>query len=557
MRRKLLQSLIFLLLITKFAFGQTVAVEKKTEMSPELRKEAVAFLRETSADVGNLRTLENRISFSSEIASLMWFNDEKEARAMYQAVINDFRQLLVQYDAQASGSGIPVETGEILPYAGGEKGEVFQRFYKAMTVRQQIATSLAEHDAPLALEFFTSTGQAVTNPNFRKQLESVDTYFETRLLAQVAEQDPDTALKYGRKALAKGFNYEIIGVLKKIYQKDADKGAAFGEDIVQKLKSGEVSNDKFYYLSSLLSLGEENLKSLNGKPDKKPIFSEQSLRELADALTQQVLKMGDEENFDASGYAAQIEKFSPSGAAQIRQKFTIKNQTKTIIKTGIAAPPPPAVKIETEEDRQKQLMENVQSLGTKPLSKEEREKIVVRARKTINNIKDPNLKLLALSALAAQIAKSGDKELAAQILDEAKNFINLQPKNYEEFLQIWMLTSGYAQIDAQKAFPVLEDAIVRLNETISAFIKVGEFIDARGEFIEGGEVQIGSFGGAMSREMLGTLGSTDQTLRSLATADFARTKDLTNKFDRPEARILAKMLVLRALFGEKKEQTED
>jgi hypothetical protein len=214
------------------------------------------------------------------------------------------------------------------------------------------------------------------------------------------------------------------------------------------------------------------------------------------------------------------------------------------------------LKISTEQNAQKQLMESLQNLGTKQLSKEEREKIVGQARKTIASIKDPNQKMFALSALALQVKTLGDKELAVQIMDEAGSSVNLQPKNYVEFMQIWMLAGGYAQIDANKAFPLLEDAIFRLNDTISAFIKVGEFIDVGGDIIEDGEVQVGGFGGAMKTDLLRSLGGADETVRSLAKADFARTKDLTNKFERTEVRILAKMIVLRVLFNDKKETAE-
>ncbi len=141
-------------------------------------------------------------------------------------------------------------------------------------------------------------------------------------------------------------------------------------------------------------------------------------------------------------------------------------------------------------------------------------------------------------------------------MDEGRNLVNLQPKNYSDFMKIWLLASGYAQIDAEKSFPILEDAIFRLNETISAFVKVGEFMDVNGDIIEDGEIQVGSFGGEISRELTRNLGATDTTIRSLAIADFTRTRALTNKFDRPEARILAKMLVLRGVLGGEKDSSD-
>ncbi len=134
-------------------------------------------------------------------------------------------------------------------------------------------------------------------------------------------------------------------------------------------------------------------------------------------------------------------------------------------------------------------------------------------------------------------------------MDEARAFVNPSPKNYQDFIQTWLLAGGYAQVDPAKPFPLLEDAIFRLNDTISAFIKIGEFMDVRGETIEDGEVQVGGFGGSITRDLTRNLRQSDTTIRSLSIADFVRTKGLTNKYDRQEVRIVAKMLVLRAVLG--------
>jgi hypothetical protein len=115
----------------------------------------------------------------------------------------------------------------------------------------------------------------------------------------------------------------------------------------------------------------------------------------------------------------------------------------------------------------------------------------------------------------------------------------------------WMLASGYLESDPDKAFPILEDAITRANNVISAFVQVGEFIDVTEEMISDGEVQVGAFGGGMIRGLSRELGVAESAVDRLVRADFARTKTLTNRFDRPEVRVLAKMLVLRAVLGKK------
>ncbi len=96
-------------------------------------------------------------------------------------------------------------------------------------------------------------------------------------------------------------------------------------------------------------------------------------------------------------------------------------------------------------------MEDVGSLNTKTLSKEERQKVVEQARKIIKDVKNREQKLFALSALAAQVALSGDKESASQIMDDARSLINPQPKNYREYTETWIVITGYAGVDKEKS----------------------------------------------------------------------------------------------------------
>ncbi len=129
---------IFFLLLLPFLvvqnnFSQVVETKKKDKISAELRKDAVSFLRETTTDVNNMRTLENRISSSAELANLMWFNDEKEARAMFKSVITDFRQLLTQFDAPETATETEEEASLLV---GGRGGDFNRKFFKATAVRQ-------------------------------------------------------------------------------------------------------------------------------------------------------------------------------------------------------------------------------------------------------------------------------------------------------------------------------------------------------------------------------------------------------------------------------------
>ena len=61
----------------------------------------------------------------------------------------------------------------------------------------------------------------------------------------------------------------------------------------------------------------------------------------------------------------------------------------------------------------------------------------------------------------------------------------------------------------------------------------------------------------MVRGLTRELGIADATIQVLAKADFAKTKSLTNRFDRAEIRILVKMMVLRAVLDEKRTAKPD
>ncbi|CAN5467828.1 hypothetical protein BH10ACI3_BH10ACI3_21640 [soil metagenome] len=564
--------LSLLLVLSGLAGAQTPTPSAKAaEDAAKLEKDAVEFLRDTSNDVARLRTLENRISFNAELASLMWFHDDKEARAMYGGVINDFKQLLQQFDMQMNSVEVPDDddyaSGGI--FGGGGKNKVERKFRIAMAVRQQIAMSLAEHAPDLAYNFFYDSLNLISNPKFKKETEQSDKNFEYRLIKQIAETDAAKAAEYGKESIKGGLDAQHIDLLKKIYAKDADKGIDFGAAIFSRMSSDKSSVKSSGFYSSLLAFGAENLAASKKPGAKKPVYEQNDLRDIAEQFAQYLLDDANKDSqYMASTYAAQIDKYAPGRGAQIKAKYKTKNPTSlgnanasakvaelstAPMSNSNAAPAvdPGREAREAKAKAEQEMMNQVKDLGTKPLPKEERDKIVAQARKIIAGTPGKEKKITALSMLAAQVAHAGDKELADQIMNDADRLVNPQPKNYQDFLFSWMLATGYAETNPDKAFPLLESTILRANDTLSAFIKVAEFIDINDELIEDGEVQVGMFGGEMIRGVTGELGLASGMISSLAKADFGKTKNLTNTFDRTEIRVLAKMMVLRAVLDKR------
>ena len=574
--------LTFLLVVSSVALSQAAPEKNPTEDAEKLRKEAVVFLRETLSEVNGMRSLENRISFTAELAGLMWYFSESEARAIYTGAIGDFRDLLLRYEGQLNN--MEVTTEDIRGVRPGmpsflteptDKARVMKKFAVAITVGQQIALSLAEHDPELAFSFYYDTASSMSNPELRMNAEGGNGHFESQLLSQVAETNAAKAAQLAAKSMSKGVTYQHVDLLRKIHKKDADKGAEFGAVLASRLKAKKLEPHDFYVMRGLIEFGGKTLEESKKPSGKRPVYTDTELRDIVEFLAQGILN-SDEQHSPGSDSLELVQKYLPGRAAQIRTKFKMSasnSNTNVASFSARSAPPPPMIRgaansnsnayaqYEQEQaeaaEREKKFLEDVQKLGQKQLPKEERERILAQSRKIIMQTQGRDKKIVAISALAAQVSSAGDKELAGEIMRDADALVSPTPKNYQDFLLSWMLASGYAAAAPEKAFPILEETIGRANDTLSAFIKVGEFIDVAEEMIIDGEVQVGAFGGGMVRGLTRELNIADSTIEVLAKADFGKTKALTNRFDRAEIRVLAKMMVLRAVLKPKEAPKTD
>lgn len=570
--RLLLVAILFSLSVDPL-FSQTSA-EDQAEKQARIQTEAIAFLRETMAEASNMRSMENRISFTSDLAALMWYHDEREARNMFIGAISDFRSLLAGYDNRMNSFGI--ENGEGFdgggPFAVGEQSErmlTMRKFRVAMSVRQQIATSVAEHDPDMAFNFLTETVGALTNPQFREQMESSSKYFEQQLLTQIAERDPAKAGDLAAQSLAEGVNYLHVELLKRIYKKNADAGVKFGSRVLSSFKSAGPEKVQDFVMLALLSFGEETLAASRKEGGKTPVFTDVELREIAEIGAQVILSANNVvDPGHALNVASAIESALPARAAQIRAKYkpptidrpagSVNSGSGVVTTSGSGSAPAINAEANTRREAEEKLASDIQNLANRQLPAEERQRIVSQARQYMMSDGSREKKIVGLNMLAAQVAKAGDIELAREIMRDVEGLVNPYPKHYQDFLMTWMVIAGHAEADPERAFVMLEGAVYRANELISAFVKVGEFIDVAGEMIVDGEVQVGAFGGGMVQGLSKQLGFAEPTIATLVQADFAKTRAITNRFDRPEVRVLAKMLVLRSILAKKPaDKTDD
>jgi hypothetical protein len=566
--------LVVVFVFTSVSFGQETATQTVDEKEQKLRESAVVFLRETYSDVGNMRSLENRISFTSELAALLWYHDKAEASAMFGRTVSDFKQLLGTYDAQMNALGPvsgPPSLGMMDMFLGepGDAQKIAKKFRAAMGVRQQIALAIAEHEPDLAYNFFHDSMNIITNAEFRKQLEASDANYEQQLISRIAAADAKKGVELGQRSLPKGFTASHVELLRRLHSKDPDAAVSFGAAILSKVKDTSLDKLDSYATRSLLSFGDGlREKTVAGKPAKL-VYTPGQLSEIADLLARKLLDAKVEDH-DPMPDTSMIEKYAPGRAAQLKAKYSDTEQPKLSVYSA-TNPPPPSVAVASSSGSasanalgspigsaspesvsdEETMAEGLEKLNSKELPKEERERVVAQARNILMRTPGRASKISGLSTLAASVSAAGDKELASELMREAAGLVNPQPKNYQDLMFTLMLAAGYASAEPDKAFPVLEDTIFRANQLISAVVTLAEFADVNEEIIADGEFQVGAFGGQMIRSMTGSVGMADPTIKQLIDADFEKTKALTNRFDRGEVRVLAKVMVLRSILGKK------
>jgi len=546
----------------------------KTDSNEELKEQAIGLLKEMRVDIDGLRLVENRISFASELAAMMWPNDEREARALYASVINDFRQLIGQLDNQVNM--LPTKTADepegYMPMSMGEPSDRMRLMNKlrvANNVRQTLATNMAERDPEMALNFFYESASAISNPDLRKMMTASDNNLEQALMEKLAASDPTKAAQLAKKSLEKGFNAQQVDLLKKLYAKDIDKAVELGDSYLSRIRGERSETLDLNAVSTLLKYGTQLLDQSRTMSGQRGIFTDAQLRDLAEALAQAVLARPQDAPIPIANYARDVERFQPGRAVQIRNRA----QARTSVTTRPGGAPPPiarpanagemsysatgsgnsaqmAARMQREQ-QEKRTLDDVMKLTSAKLPNDQREKVITQARRSILAMPGKDKKVTGLSLLAAQVYKLGDKDLAAEIMRDAASFVNPQPRNYQEFILSWLLAAGYSSMDSDRSFSILEDTVNRCNDVIEAAVKVAEFMDTNDEIIIDGELQIGGFGGgaSMLKSLTNTLAGFDPTIQALAKSDFQKTRDLTNRFNRPEARVFAKMLVLRAVLG--------
>ena len=548
---------------------------KISQTSPELREKAVELLKNLANDADGFSSSRNRVVARIGVAELLWSQDEKRARSLYQSAINEIGNLLSQIQ--------PIDDDA----TDQESGERYQLIYEVRDMRSSLLQSLAPLDPAMALDAMrVLTSEFTDGEDYVGENKAL----ELTLASRIAEKDPDTAYETAKKNLAKGLSYNLFPILEEIYQTDEKTGTKLAKDIFSKITSvstkiGDAStadgdNVSTYDIATFYT----TVKKLNRTAErnkKTALLTDSDLRQLVELLAKAYAAQEYLSAYEVAPIIEDLTKFSPAQAQVLRRKLgensgdlatQVRDQAFDAETDGkspedilqIIAKKPAAdrdalygkvaekavndgdtarakvfhdrIKTKPEYDYVGNYIKNdlPSILGSKADLSE--------IRAALGRLKSPEQRLELLARSAETVGRGGDAKTASALTEEARSLYNGRMRQQKNLDAILNLSRAYLQFQPDSAFNLLESNMPSFNNLINAAVTVEDFNQTGS--VEEDELLIAD--GLTTSYKLVKNGST--FFQDAAKADFDRTIGLTNQLSRPEVRFLAQLRLAEALL---------
>ena len=554
--------------------------EKEAAEQKELEKKQLAMLSDLAASAWGLKLPENRLLILSGAADLLWDFDEKRARTLYWDALNALNLIAPP----------PPSTGK--PLSKEEKGKLVQIYYSTFELRQKLVRQVAKKDAQLALDMLRASRQVPPQPISPNMQFPGELELEQGIASEIAARDPAQALQIARQTLAKGVTLELLNSLHRLNQKDPEKATQFAGEIITKLNTINVANDTHAAFVAI------HLLQAARKPDDKQearlvgvegpaalSLSDEQKRDLVEVLTDAILSASTKGPvlLHLREVMPEIEHYLPERAAAVAKKIAEFKQrdfgeVQGGVKAGLPLPTTPEemLRIDGYGDnatpinwyQQAAIMSVEQgktdwfreAINKKPLNDQERAQVidlldaheirVLVSRKEIDKIqrllpkvRRPGERARAMTAVSLMLKEKGEDQEAVGMLDDAAALIKDDLRDPVQTDLLLTLLCAYAVVDPPKAFAIAERTVDRANTQVSLLFLVDRVMKTGA--VKKGEVLLEQPGLLPLDVMLMQYG---KGVNALAKADFGRTKALAERFERSELRLMAQLIILKAML---------
>ncbi|MFN7930239.1 MAG: hypothetical protein U0Y68_20405 [Blastocatellia bacterium] len=561
--KKRILTIVGLLTLT-FAIGaQPVTNDTEADNAASAKREQKAkeLLEQVLTEAQGLKLPENRVYVQMIAAEILWKKDEPRARALFQAAA----ETLAQIDYSA---------------ASNDQNENNRRAF-AVQMRQQLLQTLAQLDAQLTLEILRATRPAHSleqSPN----APDPEAQMEAQLAAQVSLKDPKRAAQMVEESLDKGLTYSTWDAIMQLQAKDPEAAQQLVSKVVTKIKS-----EDFVQNPLAASVASNILFSLNGQvvaPNaKRPaLLNEQEQKEFLTAMIAAVMKAYET---SAEGGAHQVmstlqqtmplvEKYAPTQALTLRRKFPPppavvgnnkvyeefnqiqqKGTVEQLLAFAKTAPPhlsneayqQAAIKAlnQGEAERARTIINTnapasqrrwmLENLDQQQLWKAANADKLEEVRRVIDALPSGERKAAALMQMAGMLLAKGNKTVALQWLQEARQLLPAHVTTYNQMHSRLQFLNQLAGLDAEQSAEALAHIVPQLNTLLSAAETLDEF-EQRHNF-QNGEMRLQGGGGMLPQ----VLRQFAETLATVALSDVERANAINEQFEREEARLLVRL----------------
>lgn len=433
---------------------------------------------------------------------------------------------------------------------------------------------------------------------------------EQAFTAMAAQNDPQRAVKLLRENLAKnGVTAEIWNSLQRLHLKDEEAAKSLLGDAVAKLLESDLSKKEnarqaaAQFLMRFTVVKPPSIvpasTAANPAANKKTPFQpdDKMLRDVAGKIIDAFLQA---KNFtslsEINRLLPALEKLVPERAAALRQKQAALKKTMTTeqsqqMETANLVNNPNATPEEriknaakatggarqfmyrdavqkmvqnNEADRARQLLTEAPASADRDRALELLDSLVAQkavkdgkldeARRIVGNLKNKNAQIEQFVSMARSFyAKNTeeDHKTAAGLMDEAARLITDVPQSEEETNGLLAVVAGYAVVEPNRAFLMLDPLVEQVNEVMQATAVLAKYNRRDFRFRSGEMSYIFGMGRAQS-----SVWRFRRELGLLAAADFERTRNLTDRFTRQDVQILTRLTLAQSILQERNEFSE-
>ena len=434
----------------------------------------------------------------------------------------------------------------------------------------------------------TGTGIGDLTASMDKARASQEIMLEERFRMMAAFSDPDRAIKAIKDSLAKGISTSVISLLQVVFRADEKKAADLAGEVVSKILSTDLTknNNDLNGVVNFLQYAARPVTNPNPKV-KFFSFSETQVRDIANKLANTFLQSATTPAITSAltRSLATLEKVLPERTLLLKQRDAQnrKSQPPDRNTQGRARFYDPgmtpedvlaqAAKLPNETDRMmayqavaarisqitddaraKKLIDQIPDERIRTNAAEQYESVRIsrltatdkldEARKAINTLTDRKIKVQKLVALATQFQRKGGEiniESARSFMVDAKALTNPFPDDEDELGNLMEVIKGYAVVEPNEAFRLVEPIIDQFNEMIQATAVLSKY-NKRDQSFKKGELVMrvnGNIGGGL------LVFRYVQQMQLLGKVDLERMSVLVDRFQRSDSRTIMKLYILQ------------